>query len=778
MKRGEFKVVNALLALSHQNLPFAAVAGRAASIIQTLSRRSSVLLALRREGVTSYVSLATASGEGSVPLPGAIEPQDPIYRHLDSASVVGESIDPSPLAPPWDGFASLRFVPFSLQGRPGAVIIGLPTRGGSFRLAPTFAFMLGETLGLVLDDALERESTATALQEIHVLHQLGRLAHRSLDLTLLLPLLAEFIGVTTHAAGCRILIHPSARHPHYHPETTWVPPGADPALGTPPPSELLERCLAERRAVVHPTPEGECWIHPLSTHDESLATVILLHRHPRSPEERTPLRQASDFIESLMDETALIIADSLSYTLYTRINREHEDRLREISVLYQVSRVLAGTMKLDDVIRAFLTAVTYDKGLGFNRAALFLVNEKTRSLLGIMGVGPDSAQAAAEIWHDLHRKNWSLEDAMRSAIEHPVPGALDGVVKTTRIPLVPGAGILAATVLEKRPFNVVDAHQHQGANPELVERFGTRSFATVPILSEDRVQGVLAVDNLFNGRPIGDKDLHLLQTFASQVGLAIRNAQLYNRLERAKQEGQNMLLRLNDKQKLETLGQMALTVAHEVRNPLVSVGGFARRMERRMDPGDPNRRYTGIILRELTRLEKYLGEILSYSKELPLELKRMDLNGLCTHMADFFADAAAAKGVRVELDLAGDLPEIDADRDKLNQVFINLFSNALDALDRGGSIFLRTSPVTDADQVRITFTDTGGGIPREHEEKIFELFFTTKSRGTGLGLPLVKKIITDHHGMVDVRNVPGESVTFLITLPILQKVPAWKGGHS
>ena len=201
----------------------------------------------------------------------------------------------------------------------------------------------------------------------------------------------------------------------------------------------------------------------------------------------------------------------------------------EFSLLYEVSNAMRSTLKLDQIFYIILTALTSHEGLGFNRAMLFLVNEKDNTLEGVMGIGPHSAEDAGKIWHYLSQSEMTLDDFVSAYdnFKKDPESKLNAIVKGMKIPLREDMGVLALTILEGMPFEITTEEARLKVSPDITKMLSTNFFVTIPLKTKDKVLGAILVDNVFNGKPITKNDVRMLTMFANHAGLAIENSRLY-----------------------------------------------------------------------------------------------------------------------------------------------------------------------------------------------------------------------------------------------------------
>lgn len=201
----------------------------------------------------------------------------------------------------------------------------------------------------------------------------------------------------------------------------------------------------------------------------------------------------------------------------------------ELSLLSEVSNAMRSTLKLDQIFYIILTALTSHEGLGFNRAMLFLVNDKETVLEGIMGIGPHSAEEAGKIWHYLSSSKKTLDDFIETydTFKRDSESRLNSVVKGIKIPLRENMGILALTILEGMPFEITNQEAKKLVDQNTQKALNTEFFVTVPLKAKDKILGAILVDNIFNKKPITKTDVRMLTMFANHAGLAIENSRLY-----------------------------------------------------------------------------------------------------------------------------------------------------------------------------------------------------------------------------------------------------------
>jgi PAS domain S-box-containing protein len=557
------------------------------------------------------------------------------------------------------------------------------------------------------------------------------------------------------------------------------------------------------------------------------------------------------------------------------VEKELIRRNQELSRLFFISSAMRGTLELDKLLRMVLIAVTMSDGMGFNRAILFLLDESKNVLKGAMGVGPGSPEEAWKIWDELSLQKKTLNDIMQEVIAGPLKSDafLDRLTVGMEIPLDEET-VLARAVKEKKSYNVTNVRDEALSDTILIQQLGTQAYAVVPLISRDKVIGIIWVDNYFNRKQITDEDMTFLTSFSNHVASAIENARLFEQVKMAEQQLENIFESMSDMvyfnskdyeiksvnkavcsklgvspaeiigkkcyevfhgmkgpyekcphhktvstkkayieelddpylggtfltssspifdltgefigsvhvvrdiselkslreklvmaEKMAALGEVAAKVAHEIRNPLVSVGGFAKRLEKKLDGN--LREYAGIIVKEVERLEDILKEILGFVKEVRLAREVVNLNSLLDGVMKLMESGLEDRGIMVTRDFKLQA-EVFVDSNRVKEAFVNILSNAVQSISGSGSVSVSTySKGRDA---IVEVRDTGKGIQEEEIPFIFNPFFTTKPSGTGLGLAITHRIIQEHSGTIEVESEVGKGSVFRVFIPIKEEL--------
>ena len=272
----------------------------------------------------------------------------------------------------------------------------------------------------------------------------------------------------------------------------------------------------------------------------------------------------------------------------------------------------------------------------------------------------------------------------------------------------------------------------------------------------------------------GDELSELAQAF-NQMAVNLKEAQ-----DRIIQEGEAKLeleRSLRQSEKLATIGQLASGLAHEIGTPLNIIGGRAELIRRRL--GDESaKKNLDIIVQQAERITKIIQQLLGFVRKKRPEQRILKINNLLETTLDFLDPQIQKQRVRVKKELQDNLPSVIGDSDQLQQVFLNLFLNGIQAMPDGGALHISTSPrwveregLEDAQRqyVEVCVRDAGRGMENEVVENLFNPFFTTKEKGTGLGLMVSQGIVQDHEGWIDVESEVGKGSVFRVYLPAVKE---------
>jgi len=223
-----------------------------------------------------------------------------------------------------------------------------------------------------------------------------------------------------------------------------------------------------------------------------------------------------------------------------------------------------------------------------------------------------------------------------------------------------------------------------------------------------------------------------------------------------------------ERERLAAIGQLAAGVAHEIRQPLTSIRGFAQLLKRETGTSNKLKSYCKIIVDEMDRLNEIISEFLELARPCKLVTNTVSLNKIVKDVVKLVEDRCSMKGIDIELKPCGFLPEIEVDETKIKQVILNVVSNAIDAMDEhGGTLTFSTG--REGDYVTLSISDTGIGIPEEQIDKVLTPFFTTKPDGTGLGLSICRRIMEQHKGQLEITSKEGKGTT--VKLKFVRRLP-------
>jgi len=449
---------------------------------------------------------------------------------------------------------------------------------------------------------------------------------------------------------------------------------------------------------------------------------------------------------NLYDENLMVVIASHLASLadYTRLREEAEGRARNLGLIHEVVQQVIGLTNPHEV--AEITSELLVRYFAYELCSVFIADEN--GVLTIGGFGGTSQNV--------------VKRAMKS-FEYPLSGGITGHVFET------GESVVINDVLQDQRYRSIKGWQ-AGSEMCVAIREGTRILGIVDVESSSR--------NSFT-----HNDFIAMESLAGILATVITSADQYQRLQvmisqlsstqvelQARMEAQRLAEnRLVQAAKLAAVGEMAAGIAHELNNPLTSVTGFAELALEDIPKESETRKDLEIVMREARRARDVVRRLLDFARQSESARARASLNDVVDDVVALSRHLIHTSGVKLTLELEKSLPWILVDVNQMKQVLLNLIHNALQAMPTGGEMIIATKSASrdGRDWVVASICDTGVGIPKLDQARIFEPFYTTKGNqgGTGLGLSVTYGIITDHGGQIEVESQPGSGSKFTVWLP-------------
>jgi signal transduction histidine kinase/DNA-binding NarL/FixJ family response regulator len=413
------------------------------------------------------------------------------------------------------------------------------------------------------------------------------------------------------------------------------------------------------------------------------------------------------------------------------LDRERSQLLRELTLLNQVSKSINRELDLKPLLELLLTTITDE--FGYDAAGILFLDDKRERL------------------------SW---DRMK-----PADGEFPGRLREIEI-----SEALAPKFFRRLlgcQIQLLEFGEVMELEPPIrrwVTEVAAEETLVVPLVGREGVIGAFVVDNRRGGERFSMEDRTLLEGLANQAVIAMENARLVEDLRRSREQ----VMRSD---RLGTLGTLAAGLAHEINNPLVSIHTFlsmapAKRFEEDKEFWSD---YHLLAASEVERIRRLVETMRQLGRKSGGDAARetVDLLELGEQVLVLVGREASRAGIEIRVENDPSTPKILAVRDQIHQVLMNLLLNSIDATPEGGSVTLRTFFDPQAKMACVEVSDTGPGIAASDLEEIFDPFFTTKDpdKGTGLGLMICHRIITDHDGTIEVRSIEGDGATFCVRLP-------------
>jgi signal transduction histidine kinase len=425
-----------------------------------------------------------------------------------------------------------------------------------------------------------------------------------------------------------------------------------------------------------------------------------------------------DLLEAVALQAARVIANTWMY-------EQLRLKARLFETLVSVSRTINSTLSLDEALQVV------------TREACLLVDAKMCSLLMLDESG----------------------DFLDLRAHH---GAGDAYLNKPR--LIVEESMLGIVVRRKKPLqveNVQVAGRYQNIGVARAE--GLVSLLSVPLVFGGDAIGTL---NVYTGAPhsFSNEEIRILCAMAELSAVAIEKARLYERIVDVEEQ-------LRQNEKLSALGLLAAEVAHEIRNPLTVMKMLFHSLDLKFPEQDPRNKDVEIMGQKMDLLNRIVEQILDFARSSEPRMGPVDLNGLIDDLGLLTRHKLRNQGVKLTRELGPDLPEVLGDATQLEQAFLNLTLNAVEAMPNGGSLRISSrlskARVSGQRHVVVEFEDTGEGMSEEQQKRAFtSLLQTTKVRGTGIGLAIVGRVVEAHRGKVKIKSELGRGTTITIQLPV------------
>ena len=414
------------------------------------------------------------------------------------------------------------------------------------------------------------------------------------------------------------------------------------------------------------------------------------------------------------------------------VNANLEKQIRDISTLFEVSQAANANLELEGLFHRIIEILS--KRLGIYRGALHLYENGrvVTSVEAVLGLTPAEMKRGTDD---------QIEDIQKQVL---ASGKAIGVPQTRS----PGSYV--------KLFDL-----------ERVESKDVIAFWCIPVIIEERVIGILTIDKASDEFSAED-DRRLLTIIASTIAQRVKIQQTIDALV--------------ESERMATLGRLVRTIAHEVRNPLGSIR-LGTQLLQHTDPVESSapveaypdkiqlsqneiKEYTAIIIKEVDRLNRFIEQLLAFSKPAMQAAKHTDIHQLLDNSLAICRPELEHRAITVVTQYDNDCPQVNLNEDGITQVLLNLFYNAIEAMDTEGTLTIQTEYRPEVGVIHVRIQDDGPGILSEDIPMLFDPFYTTKQKGTGLGLYISQKILAEHQGGIEIDANLEVGTAFIVSLPV------------
>ena len=397
-------------------------------------------------------------------------------------------------------------------------------------------------------------------------------------------------------------------------------------------------------------------------------------------------------------------------------NADLEKRVRDLSTLFEVGDTANTALALEELFQKIIKTLANRMGVYRGALRIWEDGEPVIEAEAVFGLTDAELRRGTDSQIDLIQQQ-VLQSGNPIGVPH------------TRTPL--------------QQMEFPDAKSVQSKDPI--------AFWCVPVVVDEHVVGTLTIDKASDEFSIED-DIRILTIIAAIVAQRVKIQQMIDSMVQS--------------ERLATLGKLATTVAHEVRNPLGGIRGAAQLLQLEGESNSEIQEYIRVIIKEVDRLNRVVEQLLVSGNPRTAGVKPSSIGDLIDNSLSICQPELDRDNIRVEKRLADDLPLASVNDDGITQVLLNLFRNAIESMEDGGVLTIQTAYNSAIQAVQIYIKDTGRGIPPDVASRLFDPFYTTKQKGTGLGLAISQQIVEEHGGTIEVDPTESAGATFVVTLPV------------
>ncbi len=397
-------------------------------------------------------------------------------------------------------------------------------------------------------------------------------------------------------------------------------------------------------------------------------------------------------------------------------NTDLEKRVRDLSTLFEIGGTTDTALELDELFQKIIKTLADRMGVYRGTLRIWEADELVKKVEAVFGLTEAELRRGTDSQIDLIQQQ-VLQSGQPIGVPH------------------------SRTPLEQIEFP--DAKSVQSKDPI--------AFWCVPVVVDEKIVGTLTIDKASDEFSIED-DIRILTIIAAIVAQRVKIQQMIDSLVQS--------------ERLATLGKLATTVAHEVRNPLGGIRGAAQLLQLEGESNSEIQEYIQVIIKEVDRLNRVVEQLLVSGNPRTAGVKPSDIGDLIDNSLSICQPELVRDNICVEKYFDDDYPPVSVNGDGMTQVLLNLFRNAIESMQDGGILTVQTVYNATNQVLQIYIKDTGRGIPPDVASRLFDPFYTTKQKGTGLGLAISQQIVEEHGGTIEVDVTEPQGATFIITLPV------------